>query len=59
LAKKKKEEETKFQNPEPPAHKNFSMPCYTEKTGGLQSTTRRQLQTCLGDTDKQDWMLKV
>jgi hypothetical protein len=39
LGKKKKKnqkEETKLQNPESPARKKFSTPCYTEKTGGLQ-----------------------
>jgi hypothetical protein len=36
LAKKKEKEVTKLQNPELPATKSFSMPPYTEKTGGLQ-----------------------
>jgi hypothetical protein len=36
IGKKRKKEETKLQNPEPTAHKSFSMPHYTEKTGGLQ-----------------------
>jgi hypothetical protein len=35
--KKKKEEETKLQNPEhPPSVKSFSTPLYIEKTEGLQ-----------------------
>jgi hypothetical protein len=33
---KKKNEETKLQNPEPQPLKGFSMQCYTEETGGLQ-----------------------
>jgi hypothetical protein len=34
--KKNQKEETKLWNPEPQSVKSFSMPRYTEKTGGLQ-----------------------
>jgi hypothetical protein len=35
LAEIKHQEESKLQHPEPQACKNFLMPYYTEKTGGL------------------------
>jgi hypothetical protein len=53
LGKKKRQnqkEETKLETLNPQVVKSFSTPHYTEKRGGLQ--------TSLGDTDKQDWMLK-
>jgi hypothetical protein len=50
--KKKKKKKQNFETLNPQPVKSFSLPCYTEKTGG------HWLQTCLGDTDKQDWMLK-
>jgi hypothetical protein len=56
LAKKKKKR--KKQNSETPQPiKSFSMPCYTEKIGELQHC-QKPAPTCLGDADKQDWMLK-
>jgi hypothetical protein len=47
-------EETKLQNPEPPAHTSFSTPLYNEKTGRLPhcqtlapNLPRRHIQTGL------------
>jgi hypothetical protein len=62
FGKKKKPQKTqkKKQNSEtlnPKSVKSFSMTRCTEKTGGLQHL-QMIAPTCLGDTDKQDWMLK-
>jgi hypothetical protein len=53
--KKKKKQNFKTLNPQP--IKSFSTPRYTEKTGGFQHH-QMPAPTCLGDADKQDWMLK-
>jgi hypothetical protein len=44
------EEEIKLQNLNPEPLKSFSMPCYTEKTGGVQHKQMPAI-TCLGDAD--------
>jgi hypothetical protein len=49
LAEKKTKKETKLRNSEPPACTKFSMPRYTEKTGGLlhcQTPTPNLLRRC-------------
>jgi hypothetical protein len=59
LGKKKQKNKKKNQNSEtlsPQPIKSFSMLHYTKKARGLQHQC--WLQTCLGDIDKQDWMLK-
>jgi hypothetical protein len=53
--KKKKKQNSETLNPQPV--KCFSMPHYTEKTEGLQHH-QTQAPTCLGNADKQNWMLK-
>jgi hypothetical protein len=53
--KKKKKQNSKTLNTQP--IQGFSMPHYTEKTGGLQHC-QTPAPTCLGNPDEQDWMLK-
>jgi hypothetical protein len=53
--KKKKKQNSKTLNRYP--IKSFSTLRYTEKIGGLKHC-QMLATTCLGDAEKQDWMLK-
>jgi hypothetical protein len=53
--KTKRRNNSETLNPKP--MQSFSTPHYTEKTGGLLPH-QMLAKTCLGEADKQDWMLK-
>jgi hypothetical protein len=56
--KKKKKRRNKTLKPQIPSPLKASPHCFILRKQEGSSTTRCQLQTCTGETEKQDWMIK-